>query len=304
MELLIKYRIPSMGEYSQPGSELCSILRRLDKNSRLNEIDKTWIKNKGMFNFYKFLENWEKNKKPNFNLIKTRYLLPKDIAKKDSVIQYAKKYDIDIKYPNSRLYKIFQYIKKGKRFLKEDMAWLIRNNFLDKKRALLLEYHYREAEYYKNNYSKSKNLWDIVNASSHYRKAKMPEVAIPLVDNIVFKKIKSNSLKSALIVTQGGAYRDLLNLDKALENANKGFNYDSLSFHPCTLLGAVYYQMRKFSLGDKWYARAVKNGATVESVDSEIRAIYKSTKGKEREEFKRHLLNIDSCRYHWVHSIK
>jgi len=304
MELLIKYRIPSMGDYSQPGSELCCILHRLDKSSKLNEIDKTWIKNKGMFNFYKFIEHWEKNKKPNFNLIKTRYLPPRNIRQNDSVIQYAKKYDIDIKYPNSKLYKIFQYIKKGKRFLKEDITWLIRNNFLYKKRALLLEYHYREAEYYKNNYSKSGNLWDIVNASSHYRKAKMPKIAISLVDNIVLKKIKSNSLKSALTITQGGAYRDLLDLDKALENANKGFNYDSLSFHPCTLFGAVYYQMRKFSLGDKWYAKAVKNGANTESVDSEIRAIYKSTKGKEREEFKRHLLGIDSARYHWVHSIK
>ena len=67
--LLKKYHIPSMGDYSQPGSVLCSILQRLDTNKRLDASDKKWIRDKGMFTFYKFLENWENTGKPNFNSI-------------------------------------------------------------------------------------------------------------------------------------------------------------------------------------------------------------------------------------------
>ncbi len=65
--LLKKYRIPQMGDYSQPGSVLCDILQRLDTNKKLGETDKKWIRDKGMFKFYKFLENWESTGKPNFN---------------------------------------------------------------------------------------------------------------------------------------------------------------------------------------------------------------------------------------------
>ena len=61
--LLEKYRIPEMGDYSKPGSELCNILHRLDTNKKLDEVDKKWIKDKGMFKFYKFLENWERTGK-------------------------------------------------------------------------------------------------------------------------------------------------------------------------------------------------------------------------------------------------
>jgi hypothetical protein len=75
--LLEKYRIPNMGDYSKPGSVLCDILQRLDTNKKLDEVDKKWIRDKGMFNFYKFLENWEDTGTPNFDDIKSHYKAPK-----------------------------------------------------------------------------------------------------------------------------------------------------------------------------------------------------------------------------------
>lgn len=83
--LLKKYHIPSMGDYSQPGSVLCSILQRLDTNKRLDESDKKWIRDKGMFTFYKFLENWENTGKPNFNDI-----IPYTSPVRDRNIQYTR----------------------------------------------------------------------------------------------------------------------------------------------------------------------------------------------------------------------
>ncbi len=47
--LLMKYAIPNIGDYSsyyKPGSILCEILYRLNKNKKLDHIDKEWIKDK------------------------------------------------------------------------------------------------------------------------------------------------------------------------------------------------------------------------------------------------------------------
>lgn len=55
-----------MGDYSKPGSVLCDILFRLNKNKKLDDTDKKWIQDKNMSNFYKFLQDWEETGKPNF----------------------------------------------------------------------------------------------------------------------------------------------------------------------------------------------------------------------------------------------
>ena len=89
--LLKKYRIPQMGDYSQPGSILCDILERLDTNKRLNKSDKQWIRDKGMFNFYKFLENWENKGKPNFNDIRPLIQKSRNSRKKNSASTKRKK---------------------------------------------------------------------------------------------------------------------------------------------------------------------------------------------------------------------
>jgi tetratricopeptide (TPR) repeat protein len=210
---------------------------------------------------------------------------------KDKIIEYAEEYNIDIKDKNSKLYKIFQNMIKGKRFIKEDIIWLENKHFFHEK--LKLEYHKREADYYEKKYLQDKDLWNIVNASSQYRKARLSKKSIKLVNEIAFKNIKENRLKSALIVSQGGAYRDIKKLDKAFENAQKGFSYDNSSFHPCTLYGALYYETGKYALGEKWFSKAIENGAKVNNVNSEITSIFKRTKGKEREKLKKYLDAID-----------
>lgn len=298
-ELLIKYSIPSMGDYSKAGSVLCEILHRLDKNKKLDESDKTWIRNKGMFRFYEFLEKWEKTGKANFQALRQSYGVKPSTKFKNNIsnpiITFARKYDINIHNINSNLYNIFKRIKTGKRFSKEDIIWLRDKDFLRDK--LQMEYNKREVKFYLNEYAEKKTLWSLVNASAHLRKIENSKKAIDLINNINFKKIKNMNLKSALVITQGGAYRDLGKLDEALKNAEKGHNYNPSSFHPCTLLGAIYYETGRLDLGRKWFSKAEENGAQINSIDSEILSIFKRTKGKERAKLKEHLLKIDSYRY-------
>ena len=99
--LLQKYCIPSMGEYSQPGSYLCEILQRLDENHSLNEDDKKWIKNKGLFQFLKFIEEWEYSGKADF-----RPLEKDKIYEEIADLEY--KYGFHIRSPKSVLYKILK----------------------------------------------------------------------------------------------------------------------------------------------------------------------------------------------------
>lgn len=289
--LLDKYYILNMGDYSQPGSELCEILHRLDENGVLDEIDKDWIKSKGMFKFFEFLKKWEESGKPNFDLLKERKLA-------NDAIHIGEKYGIYIRHPKSILSKILQRIAKGNRFSKRDVIWLIEKEYL--KGELKLEYHRREAVFYLDNLAIDKSLWNIVNASSHFRKAHLSNKSIEITENINFKKIKNKHLKSALSITRGGEFRDIQQFEEGLKYAQKGYSFDSSSFHPCTLFGAIYYEMQNFLLGDKWFERAVENGAEVNNIDSELRSIFKRTKGKERDKLKEHLLKTDPYRYSWV----
>ena len=289
--LLEKYFVPNMGGYSEPGSHLCGILHRLDENGYMYNDDKQWIRDKGMFTFVKFIKDWEKNGKPNFRPLEEK-------IGKQNIRSIGSKYGIYIRNPNSRLYKIVKRIENGMRFIEKDVIWLSQRGFLDGE--IKSEYHKREATHYLKTYTKDGNAWNLVNSSSQFRKALLPVKAREATDTVKFKKIKNHHLKSALAVTRGGAYRDMGELSEALIWAQRSYSYESKSFHPCTLYGAIYYQQGKYELGQKWFEKAVENGASLDKVDSELRAIYRRMKGENQKKMKHHLLSIDSRRYDWV----
>lgn len=217
----------------------------------------------------------------------------------DYIITYAKKFDVKIFNSSSKLYKIFKYIQMGKRFLEDDILWLIEKNFMLPKSKLSIEYNSREANFYMKEYEEKKDLWLIVNASSHFRKANKSTKSIEIIEQINFSKIKDTSLKSALIITQGGAYRDLRKFDKALENAKKGYDWNPKDYHPCTLFGALYYEKGEYSLGDKWYSKAKENGAKLDIIEKDLYSIYKKKIGVEKEKLKKHLEKSDYY-YNWL----
>ena len=77
-------------------------------------------------------------------------------------------------------------------------------------------------------------------------------------------------------------------------------SFDSKSFHPCTLLGAVNYEIGNLTEGNVWFQKAEKRGASTGSVDHELRSIYKRADKKKKENLRHHLLQLDPHRYSWV----
>jgi hypothetical protein len=87
-------------------------------------------------------------------------------------------------------------------------------------------------------------------------------------------------------------------------SAEQAHGFEPKSFHPCTLLGALFYELGRRAEGDAWFARAVERGAKPESIDQELRAILRRASGPRREEMTRHLLAVDPQRYAWVRDVE
>lgn len=138
--------------------------------------------------------------------------------------------------------------------------------------------------------------WMAVNASSHYRKCDRAMDADLLLDTINVEQQKTPKLSSALCTTHGGVKRDLKEFDKGLHLGEKAHALTPDHYHPCTLLGAIYMELGNYELGQKWYANAVERGATVDSVDRDIRKIYRQLGHHERGAMKSFLQNDDSIR--------
>jgi hypothetical protein len=77
-------------------------------------------------------------------------------------------------------------------------------------------------------------------------------------------------------------------------------NFDARSFHPCTLIGAIHFETGELALGEKWFAMAVQRGATVDALDSEVRAILRNLNDARRSTLADHLLKADPVRYAWL----
>ena len=139
------------------------------------------------------------------------------------------------------------------------------------------------------------------NASSHWRKADEPKSALQVTENLDFDQIKENKLKSALLTTRGGAFRDIDKLDDAQKCALKAIEYQPQSHHPYTLMGAICFERGQFLEGERWFNEAIKRGAESEDIDSELKQVVKNTKDEnKRREVVEYLLKKDPQRYAWA----
>ena len=69
-QLIAKYSVPNMGDYSAVGSELSSILDRMDVNRALSVEDKQWIRDKGMFDLCEFVRKLEETGEADFRILR------------------------------------------------------------------------------------------------------------------------------------------------------------------------------------------------------------------------------------------
>ena len=294
-KLLKKYVIPNMGDYTAVGGELSSILDRLDKHKALSPEDKAFIRNKGLFDLCEFVKRLEETKRQDFHYLNAHHA-PGPQRRKMLWAKYGIGF-IESAHMR-RMIAILKRVEVGARVADADVLWLVTNDYrtYELRRAI----HEIEAKYFQEVFEKTNDPWAAVNASSNFRKAESPSKALSLLDRIEISSQSNDHLKSALCTTKGGALRDQRKYEEALRLGMQAHNFDARSFHPCTLIGAIYFETGEFALGEKWFAMAVQRGATVDALDSEVRAILRRLDNVRKSTLADHLLKANPVRYAWL----
>ena len=276
-----------------------SLKSKIQSGEQLSEADIDWLKQNGYEDVITFAQEKE------FAALKSKY----------EVSNYKDK------TPSSPLYVILQKLDKGERLEPTDVAWLEENKleasqpsysyygWQEERRyqgqrlfsgKIFIAYHKIEALFYEQEYKITGNKWNLPNASSHWRKAGQPSSALNVTENLDFDKIKENKLKSALLTTRGGAFRDIDKLDDAEKCALKAIEYQPQSHHPYTLMGAICFERGQFLEGERWFNEAIKRGASPRDQDAEMKRVVKNAKDEKRQEVVEYLLKKDPQRYAWA----
>lgn len=295
--LIEKYSIPSMGSNSIEGSPLSQILERLDRDGCLSLDDKQFLKDKGLFDQYKFVQHLEQSGRADFESLRAPVRHRQNINRRRMLWE---KYGIDyVESPDMRrMMLVLDRLENGGGLAESDVVWLkTRNHFSSEIRRV---FHENEAELCRKEFEKTGDIWQAINANSHFRKANLSEKGLALVESIRTDGLKDKLQHSALLTTKGGSCRDLGRLPEALGVAEKAHTLNPKSYHPCTLLGAIHYELREFGLGDAWFAKAVERGAKQDIVDGELRSLLRRVGPEKQKEIADHLLRSDPRRYAWV----
>lgn len=200
-------------------------------------------------------------------------------------------------------YEIMLKLEREDRLDPKQIVQLIEEGRLSRHGKIVVAYYTLEAKFYQQEYQRTGNKWNLANASSNWRKANEPEEALKVTERLNWKKVQEPKLKSALLVTRGGAFRDLDNLNEAENCATQAMECYPNGYQPYTLMGAICYDRSKYAEGDYWFEKAVDRGAKNDDIDDEIKRIVRMTKDKKkRREVAKYLFEKDSVRYKWAKS--
>lgn len=253
-----------------------SLKSKIQLGEKLSEADIDWVKQNGREDVITFAQEKE------FAALKVKYRI------------------IDRDFPFDPFYAIMVKLEKEERLDPVLVVQLIQQKLLASHGRIAIAYHRLEARFYEEEYERTGNKWNLPNASSHWRKADEPESALQVTENLDFDQIKENKLKSALLTTRGGAFRDIDKLDDAQKCALKAIEYQPQSHHPYTLMGAICFERGQYSQGDDWFNKAIKRGAESEDIDSELKQVVKNAKDEKRREVVEYLLKKNPQRYAWA----
>lgn len=199
-----------------------------------------------------------------------------------------------------RMTKLLQQIDAGNRLPKEELTWLGTSAKKHFSVRLRKAYHHLEADFHADQYRRTQDPWNAVNACGHYRKCDRSDTALGLIDNVALDRLKQPKVRSAVLTTRGGAMRDLGRQAEAIQMGETAHALMPQDYRPCTLLGAVHMELRDFVKGHEWYEKARKRGAPEQGIDSELRSIFQQLDSAGREAMRRFLLAEDSHRYSWL----
>ncbi|WP_377475735.1 MAG: hypothetical protein P2A85_23260 [Microcoleus anatoxicus] len=249
---------------------------KIQSGDLLSEADIDWLKQNGREDVITFAQEKE------FAALKVKYRI------------------IGSDFPFDPFYAIMVKLEREERLDPVLVVQLIQQKLLASHGRIAMAYHRLEALFYDQEYERTGNKWNLPNASSHWRKADEPNSALKVTENLDFDQIKENKLKSALLTTRGGAFRDIGKLDDAEKCALKAIEYQPQSHHPYTLMGAICYERGQYSQGDDWFNKAIKRGAESEDIDSELKRVVKNAKDEKRREVVEYLLTKNPQRYAWA----
>ncbi len=213
-----------------------------------------------------------------------------------------KKYEISLTDESlrPRMTKLLQQIDAGNRLPNEELLWLSTAAKKHFTAVLRNAYHRLEADFHADQYCRTQDPWNVVNASGHYRKCDQPNTALELIDSVPSDRLKQPKVRSAIFTTRGGVMRDLGQRSVAIELGETAHALMPKDYRPCTLLGAVHMELQNFDKGHEWYEKARERGAPEKGIDSELRSIFQQLDLAGREAMKNFLLAEDSHRYQWV----
>ncbi len=322
-----KYCVDDLRDSLTPGTALSNVISRLElapdyipettkdylRSSKLNAL-LMYACNQIAFEEFKHIAKSEQEKRK-IESVKHRKEQAKQAEinaerrrEQQKIHRLLKKYDIhpsDVKTNDGKkLREILEKVNRKIRLIQDELAWLmVSRGGLDSgyyTQKLRENYHKIEAEYYLVKYQESKNPWDIINSSSHFRKCNCANIANSFLAELNSLNFKAKKIESAFNTTYGGVKRDLGVYNEAIALGNKAHTLTPNDFRPCTLLGAVNIEMGHYVEGQSWYQKAIERGASVKSVDDDLRSIFKRSEKSKCQELALFLLKREPERYDWV----
>ncbi len=218
----------------------------------------------------------------------------RNLRHKFGVIGYVK--DLDFK----RVMTILHKLDRRSRLSEEELVWLASEGRGYASVEIWHAHHRLEADFFLIEWGHSGNVWNAVSASSHLRKCDASREALEMLTAISDERLTQAKLKSAVRTTLGGVMRDLGRFDEARAFGEEAHSLLPGNFRPCTLLGAVHIEQGNILGGHEWYRKAEERGATINSIDSELRSILARMSAEKRKQITRQLLSIDPDRYGWL----
>lgn len=156
------------------------------------------------------------------------------------------------------------------------------------------------ANYYYQRFLSNDEVWDLAKASSHFRDADMPSMAIRIGNGFTERSVINPKATGAVLTSRGGAFKDIHDFSQAKECAFGAIEVFPNSFYPYTLLGAVCYAEGEHAEGDEHFAMAESLGASPRAKDAEIRSVLKESSMEDRKTTIEYLLLKDPERYAWT----
>lgn len=154
------------------------------------------------------------------------------------------------------------------------------------------------AIFFENEFNKDQsNVWPLIQACSAWRNAKLPKHALEISSKVTTDDRKA---MAALLTTRGGAFRDLLDVEKAKKCGEIAIDLNPDSYYAHNLLGAIMIQTGDPEQAEEFFTTAIELGSTPRFIDQQIKQSIDLASKDEQAIVAAYLLKKDPERYKWA----